>query len=40
MGCQAFRKFTDQRGLAHSRTSGDENVGCITGAMQRASSHC
>ena len=40
MGCQAFREGTDQRGLAHSRKSGDENVGCIAGAIQRASSHC
>ena len=40
MGCQAFRECTDQRGLAHSRKSGDETVGWITGAFQRASSHC
>ena len=33
IGRQAFRECTDQRGLAHSRESGDENVGSISVAV-------
>ena len=37
MGYQAFRECTDQRGLAHSRKSGDENVGCVGVALLQVS---